>query len=371
MRGNPVAPAGRPAAKKRLALAAAHVVADPFADAQPLADERIDWDATVGIRLHLARLGLGIAEAMDTAQRGNGLVWDDALELVKRSNEALVGEGFPAVFAGCGTDGLAPGEKTDVAGLQSAYLGQIDAVQKTGARVIVMASRHLAATAKGADDYAEVYKAALAGCDKPAILHWLGEAFDPMLAGYWGNADTEKAAENCLAIIADNKDKVDGIKLSLLDKDLEVSFRRRLPEGVRMYTGDDFNYPELIVGDDQGHSDALLGIFGPIAPVASEALEALDQGDDRRCLDMLSSTVGLSRHIFKAPTMHYKTGVAFLAWLNGLQDHFIMIAGAQSMRPLPYFTELFRLADGCGLLSDPDLAVARMSSFLLQYGFSQ
>ena len=371
LQGEPVKAKKRSPARARVAMAAAHVVVDPFADAQPGEATAIDWDATLSIRRHLADLGLGIAEAMDTAQRGMGLGWEEALELIRRSNEGLSGyEGLP-IYSGCSTDNLEAGRAASLDEVKSAYLRQIEEVQQAGGRVIVMASRSLAAASSGPECYAEVYRTALQACDEPAILHWLGEAFDPALKGYWGSDDMEEAGNCCLEIISENQDKVDGIKLSVLDKHFEISLRERLPQGVRMYTGDDFDYPELIVGDEKGHSDALLGILGPIAPVASEALAALDAGDSDRCLERLESTVGLSRHIFSKPTYHYKTGVAFLAWLNGLQDHFVMLAGAQSMRPLPYFTKLFRLADQCGLLADPDLAVSRMETLLAQHGFAR
>lgn len=371
LRGVPVAAVRREPPKSRIALAAAHVVVDPFADARKDGKETIDWDATVSVRSHLAGLGLGIAEAMDTSQRGMGLGPEQAMELVERSNASLTAEGHPPVYAGCGTDGIAEGDDAGLDGLKEAYVEQVGRVQKAGARVIVMASRRLAALAKGPEDYAEVYREVLGACDEPAILHWLGEMFDPALAGYWGAPDAGAAMDACLGIIAENSRKVGGIKLSLLDERLELEMRARLPEGVRMYTGDDFNYPSLITGNGDGHSDALLGVLGPIAPVASAALAALDEGDAGGCRRMLDTTVGLARHVFKAPTMNYKTGVAFLAWLNGLQDHFVMVAGAQSARPLPHFTELFRLADGCGLLADPDLAAERMAAFMVPHGFRQ
>ncbi|MCA3509920.1 MAG: DUF993 family protein, partial [Rhodobacter sp.] len=249
-----------------------------------------------------------------------------------------------------------------------AYLEQIEAIQKLDARIILMASRALVRVAKGPADYVQVYDRVLAACDRPVILHWLGEMFDPALAGYWGSPRFGDALETALEVIHRNAARVDGIKISLLDKDKEILMRRRLPSGVKMYTGDDFNYPELIAGDDQGYSHALLGIFDPLAPAAAHAVGLLGQGDVAGFRATLDPTVPLARLIFRAPTQYYKTGVVFLAWLNGFQDHFIMPGGAQAMRPLPYFTEAFRLADGCGLLRDPGLAVHRMKTLLALYG---
>ena len=371
MQASPVKVVARPSFTSRIAMAATHVVVDPLAGGQPGEGEKIDFDTTISVRCHLASLGFGIAEVMDTSQRGMGLAPAAAMELVEKSNAALVAEGYSPVFAGCGTDDISPDEEVQLDDLVDAYLRQVEKVQNAGARVIVMASRKVAEWARNADDYVKVYKEVLGACEKPAILHWLGEMFDPALRGYWGADEMDEAIDCVLGIIKENSAKVDGIKVSLLDKDIEIEMRRRLPEKVRMYTGDDFNYPELITGDEKGHSDALLGILGPIAPVASEALEALDNNDAKLCRKLLASTEPLSRHIFCSPTYHYKTGVVFLAWLNGLQNHFVMLSGAQAMRPLPYFARLFRLADECGLLSDPMLATHRMNSFLSLYGLGK
>src|SRR5690606_18626804 len=214
-----------------------------------------------------------------------------------------------------------------------------------GGRVILMASRALAAAARSPDDYARVYGHVLSQVKQPVILHWLGEMFDPALVGYWGNSDHGVAMDTCLDVIAAHADKVDGIKISLLSAEKEIAMRRRLPASVRMYTGDDFNYAELIAGDGQGYSHALLGIFDAIAPAASAALAALGRGNDNEFFDILEPTVALSRHIFAAPTRFYKTGVVFLAYLNGLQEHFVMVGGQQSTRSLQHLAELFRLAD--------------------------
>lgn len=364
LRGTPIAAAKLAANPARVVYSAAHVVADPFTGNDPSGRASVDWAKTMEFRRYLAGMDLGIAEAMDTAQRGMGLDWPGALELIRRT-KAEVPDAL--VANGCGTDHLAPGDYT-LDQVRAAYLSQVEAIQALGGRIILMASRALVRAAKGPEDYIKVYSDVLAACDHPVVLHWLGEMFDPALAGYWGAATFEDALETALAVINGNIAKVDGIKISLLDKDKEIQMRRRLPAGVRMYTGDDFNYPELIEGDAQGYSHALLGIFDPLAPAAAYAVQKLGEGDAKSFRATLDPTVPLARLIFRAPTQFYKTGVVFLAWLNGFQDHFIMLNGAQAMRPLPYFTEVFRLADGCGLLRDPDLAVERMKKLLGVYG---
>ncbi len=363
--GTPIAPKPLGADPARVVFSAAHVVADPFTDAEPSGPAALDWDATMAFLRHLAGLGLGIAEAMDTAQRGMGLDWPGALELIRRT-KAEVPDAL--VFNGCGTDHLAAEAARSLDDVRRAYLEQVEAIQAVGGRLVVMASRALAQVASSPDDYIQVYRDVLAACDQPVILHWLGEAFDPALKGYWGTSDFEAAMETALAVIAEDPAKVDGIKISLLDKEKEIIMRRRLPEGVKMYTGDDFNYPELIAGDDVGFSHALLGIFDPLAMAVGQAVGQLGAGDVAGFRATLDPTVPLARLIFRAPTQFYKTGVVFLAWLNGHQDHFVMLGGAQSMRPLPYFVDCFRMADACGLLADPDLAVARMKRMLGVYG---
>jgi len=367
LEGTPL-PVVRPAAAfNRVVFSAAHIVADPFAEADPSNGGAIDWDSTLAYRRHLAGLGLGIAEAMDTAQRGMGLSWADSLLLIRRTRDTLSGSGVP-IFNGCGTDHLDPAAVRSLDDVVDAYLQQIDAIQSAGGRLILMASRALARVARTPDDYLAVYRRVLARAEAPVVLHWLGEMFDPELLGYWGTSDLDAARDVALQAIAESTAKVDGIKISLLDKAREIDMRRRLPSTVKMYTGDDFNYPELIAGDEQGHSHALLGIFDAIAPAASLALGELAAGRRERFLEILAPTVPLSRRIFGAPTRFYKTGVVFLAYLNGHQPHMVMLAGHQAMRPLPYFVDLFRLADQAGLLSDPDRAVARMQSFLAFYG---
>lgn len=371
LKATPVVALPEPHRFNRTALAAAHVVADPLSAREPAEGSAIDWDATLAFRRHLLDLGLGIAEAMDTAQRGMGLDWPGARELIARSLEALPPAERERVWSGVGTDQLDPMDARTLDDVIAAYLEQLGAVQRLGGRVVLMASRALARIARGPDDYQRVCARVLAEADRPVILHWLGAMFDPALAGYWGNAELDGAMETALAVIDAGKPRIDGIKLSLLDDAREIEMRRRLPPEVRMYTGDDFHYPALIRGDAQGYSHALLGILDPIAPAASAALAALAQDDVEGFEGLLAPTVPLSRLMFSAPTRHYKTGIVFLAWLNGFQDHFVMIGGAQSMRPLPYFTGLFRLADEAGLLRDPALAVARMKRFLCLYGIGE
>jgi hypothetical protein len=352
----------------RVALAAAHVVADPLAEQDPWLDVKIDWDRTVAFRKHLWSLGLGVAEAMDTAQRGMGLDWTGAQELIRRSLDAMKDHPGAVMASGAGTDHLTPCPDVTVDDVIRAYEEQCEAVEAMGGRIILMASRALAKAAKSPADYERVYGRILSQVKQPVVIHWLGEMFDPALEGYWGNHDHMAAMETALAVIHAHADKVDGVKISLLDDRKEIAMRRRLPRGVRMYTGDDFNYAELIAGDEQGHSDALLGIFDPIAPAVGGALAALSRNDLSTFHDILAPTVPLSRHIFKAPTRFYKTGVVFMAWLNGHQDHFVMVGGQQSTRSIQHFSELFRLADKAGLLRDPDMAVARMRSLLALHG---
>jgi len=352
----------------RVAFAAAHVVADPLADHDPWVDVAIDWERTIAFRQHLWRLGFGVAEAMDTAQRGMGLGWTDALELIRRSVEAARDVPGAVIASGAGTDHLAPSGALTTEDVIAAYEEQVSAVEAAGSRIILMASRALAACADGPEDYARVYDRLLRQVREPVVIHWLGEMFDPALEGYWGARDHWQAMDTCLAVIEANAAKVDGIKVSLLSKEKEEAMRARLPAGVRMYTGDDFNYAELIAGDGERHSDALLGIFDAIAPAASAALGALAGGDDRAFFDILEPTVPLSRHIFRPPTRFYKTGVVFMAYLNGHQDHFTMVGGQESARSLIHLAELFRLADRAGLLGDPDLATVRMRRVLALHG---
>jgi hypothetical protein len=352
----------------RIAYSAAHVVADPLADIDPWLQPAIDWDRTIAYRAYLWSLGLGVAEAMDTAQRGMGLDWPTSLELIRRSLAAARDVPGAVIACGAGTDHLPAGPGTTLDDVIRAYETQCEAIEALGGRIILMASRALAACAASPDDYVRVYDRILGQVREPVIIHWLGEMFDPALAGYWGHADFAGAMGTCLEILHAHAARVDGIKISLLDKHKEIDMRRRLPRGVRMYTGDDFDYAELIAGDGTHHSDALLGIFDAIAPAAAAALGSLQRNDLTTFHDILAPTVPLSRHIFKAPTRFYKTGVVFMAYLNGHQDHFTMVGGQHSARGLPHLAELFRLADRAGLLADPDDAGARMRTVLALHG---
>lgn len=334
----------------RVAYAAAHVVVDP------LAPQKLDMEATMAFRRHLWSLGFGVAEAMDTSQRGMGLDWWTAKELIQVSAKEQGG----AIACGANTDQLDPTTEPALDEVIAAYEEQCETIEAAGGRVILMASRALVRCAKTPEDYAKVYGRLLQSLKQPAILHWLGEAFDPQLRGYWGSTTVAQAMATCLGIIRENSAKVDGVKISLLDKQQEIVMRRQLPQGVRMYTGDDFDYAELIRGDEQGHSDALLGIFDGIAPAASLALRSLDAGDLAKYEELLAPTVPLSRHIFQSPTFYYKTGLVFLAWLNGHQRHFVMLGGQQSARSIVHLSRIFVLADKARLLANPDLAVRRM-----------
>ncbi|GAA3489375.1 dihydrodipicolinate synthase family protein [Streptomyces cremeus] len=361
-------PGGSPLVS-RTVFSAAHVVADPRADTSPDSPAAVDWDATLAFRRHLWSHGLGVAEAMDTAQRGMGLDWAGAAELIRRSAaEAKSVDG--AIACGVGTDQLPPGAH-DLATVTAAYEQQLALVESTGAQAVLMASRALAAAARGSEDYLATYGHLLRQATEPVILHWLGPMFDPALEGYWGSTDLDAATETFLQVIAAHPEKVDGIKVSLLDARREIDLRRRLPEGVRCYTGDDFHYPELIAGDEHGFSHALLGIFDPLGPLAAEAVRVLDTGDRDGFRKLLDPTVELSRHLFRAPTRFYKTGVVLLAWLAGHQSHFTMVGGLQSARSLPHLAHAYRLADGVGLFPDPALAASRMRSLLTVHGVPQ
>ncbi|WP_186579645.1 dihydrodipicolinate synthase family protein [Aquibacillus kalidii] len=361
-------PAGKPF-EKRIAYSAAHVVCDPLADTDPLSNGQIDWEQTMKYRHYLWSLGLSVAEAMDTAQRGMGLNWERAKELISRSTKEAKSVGGN-IASGVGTDQLVPGPNVTLEDVEAAYEEQCAFVEGEGGKIILMASRALAACATGPDDYVRVYRKILDNVSQPVILHWLGDMFDPALSGYWGYKDIDKAMDVCLRIIQENEAKVDGIKISLLDENKEIKMRRLLPESVKMYTGDDFNYPQLIKGDEQGYSHALLGIFDAIAPAAAAAMHALDEGDMARYDTLLEKTVPLSRHIFQKPTFSYKTGVVFMAYLNGHQDHFRMIGGSESARSITHLADLFVMADEAGLIRNPELATERMRHVLKQAGIS-
>ncbi len=353
--------------QSRIPFAAAHVVCDPYSGTDPLSNSVIDWENTLAYRRYLWSLGFSVAEAMDTSQRGMGLSWENAKQLISRSiieAKACGGD----VACGAGTDHLIPGPHVKIDEVERAYEEQCAFIEGQGGRIILMASRALASCARTPEDYTRVYGKILQQVSQPVILHWLGDMFDPALHGYWGDENLDQAMEHCLNIIQQNSSKVDGIKISLLDANKEIKMRRLLPKGVKMYTGDDFNYPELILGDDHGFSHALLGIFDAIAPVAGAALHALDDNDIATYQKLMNSTVQLSRHIFQAPTFAYKTGIVFLAYLNGHQNHFRMVAGAESARSIIHLSELLVLADQAGLLLDPERAAQRMKPILAQVG---
>ncbi|MYW28142.1 dihydrodipicolinate synthase family protein [Streptomyces sp. SID2119] len=351
----------------RTVFSAAHVVADPYADISPDDPAAVDWESTLAFRRHLWSHGLGVAEAMDTAQRGMGLDWAGAAELIRRSAAEAKAVGG-RIACGVGTDQLRPSAEPTLAEVRSAYEEQLALAEANGVQPILMASRALAKAARGPEDYLATYAHLLRQSRVPVILHWLGPMFDPALEGYWGSADLDEATDTFLKVIAEHPDKVDGIKISLLDAAREIDVRRRLPSGVRCYTGDDFNYPELIAGDERGFSHALLGIFDPLGPLAAHAVRVLDTGDTAGFRALLDPTVELSRHLFRPPTRFYKTGVVFLAWLAGHQDHFTMAGGLQSARSLPHLAKAYELADGLGLFPDPDLAAHRMRALLTVNG---
>jgi hypothetical protein len=352
----------------RVAFSAAHVVADPLADVDPWLAAAVDWDKTIAFREYVWDLGLGVAEAMDTAQRGMGLDWPTSLQLIQRSVAAAKARGGALVFSGAGTDHLAPEDAKTIDDVIRAYEEQIGRIEKAGGRIILMASRALAKIGRNPDDYAKVYDRVLSQVREGVIIHWLGDMFDPALANYWGTQNLDRAMDVAVGVINANAGRVDGVKVSLLDKQREIDMRRRLDKNVKMYTGDDFNYAELIAGDEQGFSHALLGIFDAIAPAASYALSRLAAGDETGFHDVLGPTVPLSRHIFQAPTRFYKTGIVFMAWLNGHQDHFTMVGGQESARSTLHLAELFRLADKAGLLANPEMATRRMKATLALRG---
>jgi hypothetical protein len=353
--------------RSRVVFAATHVVADPLGENVPGAPAVIDWDSTLAVRRRLFRYGFGVADAMDTAQRNMGLDWPAVQELVRRS-AAQAAELGARIAAGAGTDQA--GELSSLREVIDAYREQVEFVQATGSQVIVMGSRQLAALATGADDYLRVYDALLGHAERPVILHWLGEAFDPQLRGYWGSEDVAAATKTFLELVGASRDKVDGVKVSLLSSEHEVGLRAQLPDGVRLYTGDDFNYPELIRGDGSRHSDALLGAFAAVAPAASAALAALDDGDLDRYDREMAAALPLSRHIFEAPTYHYKTGIAFMSWLTGQQPGFTMVGGLQSARSVVHLSRLFALANQARLLPDPELAAHRLELWLASAGLT-
>jgi len=361
------APGSGPIAS-RIGFAAVHVVADPFANINPTLDVAVDWDRTLAYRRYLYALGLAVAEAMDTSQRGMGFPWSAAKELIRRSVADAKTVPGAVIFSGAGTDDLLPSPSVTLAQVEAEYEAQCGFVEGVGGRIILMASRALAACAKGPEDYAKVYGRILTQVKEPVIIHWLGDMFDPQLAGYWGSPDLDRATETLLAIVHEHAARIDGVKISLLAQHREIAMRRRFPRGVRMYTGDDFDYPTTIAGDGQGHSDALLGIFDVIAPAAAAGLRALDRGDRAEFDRILQPTLPLSRHLFGDPTRFYKTGVVFMAYLNGHQDHFRMVGGMESARSVVHLATLFELADQARLFRNPDDAAARMRRVLAVAG---
>ena len=368
--GDPLVARAPDIALTRTAFAAAHVVSDPLKERNPW-DTRpaVDWDATLAFRTGLWDQGLGLAEAMDTAQRGMGVDWLTAKELIERTMVAAKAHPLkPRVACGAGTDHVPLENMKTADAILAAYLEQAEAIEAAGGQLILMASRAFPAIGAGSDIYHDVYRSLIDGAAEPVILHWLGDMFDPALSGYWGKSDVAEASDFVLKLIAENPGQVDGIKISLLDQAHEEAFRARLPEGVRLYTGDDFNYADLIAGDETHYSHALLGIFAAIAPAAAQALGALAKGDMQSYHALFAPTVPLSREIFKAPTRYYKAGIAYLAWMNGYQSHFIMPGGFQSTRDITHYSEVFRLADASRLLLAPDLAEQRMKTLLALHG---
>ncbi|MFG2616647.1 dihydrodipicolinate synthase family protein [Streptomyces sp. NPDC048507] len=363
---DPLGPFTCAPAHSRTFHAAAHVAAVP-SSASGAGGPVVDWEATLAFRHRLWGLGLGVAEAMDTAQRGMGLDWPGAAELIRRSAAEARAVGG-RIVCGAGTDQLSAGRVHSLAEVTAAYEEQLAFVESCGAGAVLMASRALVSAARAPEDYLEVYGGLLRQSARPVVLHWLGPVFDPGLAGYWGHDDLDDATDLVLKLIAEHPAKVDGIKISLLDADRETGLRRRLPAGVRCYTGDDHHYPQLIAGDGELASDALLGVFDPIAPLAARAALALDRGDGAGFRELLDPTVALARHLFAPPTRNYKTGIVLLAWLAGYQEHFTLLGGLESARSLPHLATAYERADLLGLFPDPELAADRMRRLLAEHG---
>ncbi len=351
----------------RTVLAAAHVVADTSADYTPGIRPPVDWEATIAFRRHLFSYGVGIAEAMDTSERGpGGLDWGQAKELI-RLGVAAAREAGAAVVAGAGTDQLTS-PAPELAEIVDAYTEQLEFVEQQGSGAVLRASHALVAAARSEEDYLAVYGDVLARASRPAIVHWLGTGFDPTLAGYWGYKDPVRAMDVVVQMAAENAGRLDGIKFSLLDDKLETEFRRRLPAGIKVYTGDDYGYTDLLLGDGEQHSHGLLGVLDPIAPIASTAFAALDAGDERGFAAAMNRSIPMAVKMFEAPADRYKVGTVFVAWLSGHQDHFRMVSGREGMRSLQHLADLFRLTDELGLFPDPDLARHRMRLLLAAGG---
>jgi hypothetical protein len=347
----------------RTVLAAAHVVVDARADYQPGQGAPVDWEATIAFRKHLFGYGVGIAEAMDTSERGpDGLTWPQAQQLI-RLGVAAAHEAGAAVVAGAGTDQLTS-PRPALTEIVEAYLEQLEFVQAQGSAAVIRASHALVGAAKTEDDYLSVYRDVLAKTDKPAIVHWLGTGFDPTLAGYWGHTDVRAAMDVVVRMAQENAAHLEGIKFSLLDEELEQEFRRRLPDGVKVFTGDDYGYTNLLLGDGEHHSHGLLGVLDPIAPIASSAFAALDAGDEQGFAETMNRSIPMAVKMFEAPADRYKVGTVFVAWLSGHQDHFRMVSGRDGMRSLQHLSDLFVLTDELGLFPDPELAARRMRRLL-------
>lgn len=350
----------------RQAFAAGHVVANPATAAQG-APTSIDWEATLKIRRELWALGLGVAESMDTAQRGMGMDAEMAMELAERTlAEAAKVHGN--VVVGIATDALVTGGDYGLQDISDAYIDQLRRVEAAGGTAVIMASRHLAAKAKSAQDYLHLYRSVIDAAKKPVILHWLGPMFDPALEGYWGSADLEETSNTVLSLIESRTSMIAGIKISLLDAAHEVKFRRRIPASVRLYTGDDFNYSELVAGDDRGYSDALLGAFSAVPRFASAALKKLDAADAAGFKELMDQTIPLSRLVFEAPTQYYKVGIVWLAYLNGQQDHFRMIGGLETGRSLEHLGRIYEEANSIGLFANPELTAERAAAYFKMQG---
>ncbi len=367
---SPLVPRSPDVAFNRTAFAAAHVVSDTMAERNPwFGRPAVDWESTLRFRHYLWDQGLGLAEAMDTAQRGMGLDWLTAKELIERTMcDAKVHPLKPRVACGAGTDHFTTAQLNSEDAIVEAYSEQMSVIEAAGGQIIIMASRAIVALDSDPEVYVRIYSRLIEQASDPVILHWLGDMFDPALKGYWGVEGFDAAAKSVLEIINLYEHRIDGIKISLLEKAYEESFRARLPESVRLYTGDDYNYTKLIEGQGEHYSHALLGIFAAIAPAASQALEALAMGDKKTYHELLLPTVPLSHEIFKVPTRYYKAGIAFLAWLNGMQEHFIMPGGFQSSREICHYSQVYRLADQARLLIDPSMAESRMRVLLNTHG---
>lgn len=351
----------------RTVLAAPHVVADVRAEYTPGVAPPVDWESTMAFRRHLWSYGIGVAEGMDTSERGvGGLMWPQAQELIALGIEEAAAAGG-AIVCGAGTDQISSAQPS-LEHVIDAYLEQTSYIEGRGGATVIRASHALVAAAKSDEDYLKVYGTVLASLERPAIVHWLGTVFDPTLAGYWGHDDVRAAMRVVLEMAHSNVDSLRGIKFSLLDDELESEFRRLVPPSVQVFTGDDYGYTQLLLGDSEHHSHGLLGVLDPIAPIASAAFAALDQGDESSFTETMDATIPFAVKMFEPPAASYKVGVVFTAWLSGHQEHFRMVTGREGMRSLQHLTDLFVLADALGLYPDPELAAHRMRILLAMGG---